>query len=129
MPAYPGPGLAKPLNYNRHGYFWNNEIVPALTLSQAFRIERIDGSAYPWGLSVEVAFGASPGTFEIDIMAANNDNAANFVQIGSIIATASIIAGGFVGRYDMATNIWPRFVAAYVKTLGNAVGLTVQVTR
>lgn len=129
MPNYTGPGLAQPLNYNREAFFWNNEIVTAPQLSVAFRVQRIDGSAYPWGLSAEVIFGGNPGAFEIDIMGANTDDAGSFIQLGSITANGSTVAGKFGGRYDMASNLWPTFVAGYVKTLTNAVAITLRASR
>ena len=136
MPAYAGQNQAIELWNNRQYYFWNNETVTAGTypgsLSVAFALQRINQSFYPWGASVEISFSATPGTFEVDIMGANNDLPGNYVQIGSITNTsATSITGtnGFVYRYDMASNLWPKYVAAYLKTLTNTVTVTAQVTR
>jgi hypothetical protein len=125
MPAYPGNSQAILLRNNRQGHFWNNETVPANTLSRAFQLERINRSSYPWGCSFEAFFGGIPGAFEIDIMGANMDVIQNYVSLGTITAVNSYN----VGRWDMPSNMWPKYVAAFVKTLTNAVGVTVQVTR
>lgn len=133
MPAYPGNDLATLLRDNRQAFLWQNEtvaagVIPTSTagnsLSLAFQLERINRSFYPWGLSFEVWFSGAPGTFEIDIMGANNDLYTNYVQIGNITAVNSFN----VGRWDMPTNIWPKYIAAYMKTLANAVNVTLQAT-
>lgn len=134
MPAYPGNGLATTLAANRKVYFWQNETVPTSTfpgsLSVAYQPDRVPNVSYPWGLSFELTFSANPGTFEVDIMGANTDAAPNYIQLGSITGTGSTtVGGGFVYRYDMATNLWPTYVAAYMKTLGNAVLVTLTATR
>jgi hypothetical protein len=134
MPAYPGPGLAKPLDYNRQGILWGNETPPAGTfpgsLSTAFLLQRIDNAFYPWGVSFEVFFGGNPGVFEIDIMGANTDQSQSYISIGTINdASGSIVAGAYVGRWDMPSNIWTKYVAAYMKTLTNSVTVTLGVTR
>lgn len=131
MSSYQGKGQAQLLHTNSQVRLWDNEVVPASatgtqSLSKAVQLERISRSFYPWGCSVEAVFGSAPGTFEIDIMGANDDNPNNYVQLGTITAVNSTN----VGRYDMATNLWPKFVAAYMKTLGNAtVPVTLTVTR
>jgi hypothetical protein len=94
-------------------------------MSLAFQLERVNRSFYPWGLSVEASFPSDPGAFEIDIYGANADKSANFVQIGSI----TTVNATFVGRWDMPANTWIKYVAAYVKTLTNAIAVTVQVTK
>jgi hypothetical protein len=86
-------------------------------------------SFYPWGLSFEAWFSGNPGVFEIDILGANNDigfpEPGNYVQLGNI----NQVNSSFVGRWDMPSQIWPRYVAGFVKTLTNAVNVTLQVTR
>lgn len=130
MPSYQGSGLAKLLRDNQQAYFWNNEGVAIGELSVAFQLERINRTFYPWGASFEVVFSGNPGTFEIDIMGANNDVQANYIELGSITSAAgSTVAGQYVGRWDMASNMWPKFVAGYVKALGNVVNVALQVTR
>lgn len=125
MPAYGGTGKATLLRENEQRYLWQNETASAGTLSIAYELARINRSFYPWGLSFEVVFSAAPGTFEIDLMGSNNDIAANFISLGTI----STVNGSNVGRWDMPSNLWPKYVAAFVKTLTNAVNVTLQVTR
>ena len=133
MPAYPGPGLAKLLRVNRQGYLWETEQPPASTypgsLSQAVLLERLDYASYPWGACFEAWFSGNPGVFEIDIVGANVDQPQNYAQIGTITLAASYVPGYYVGRWDMPTNLWVKYVAAYMKTLTNAVNVTLQVTR
>ena len=133
MPAYAGNDHATMLRNNQQAFLWQSENVtaggaatpPAFTsLSLAYQLERINRSHYPWGLSFEVWFDAAPGAFEIDIMGANNDLYTNYVQIGTITA----VNGFNTGRWDMPTNVWPKYIAAYMKTLANAVKVTLQVT-
>jgi hypothetical protein len=137
MPPYVGNGQATLVRVNRQGFLWNNESVPVATwpvsLSQAFLLERLDNASYPWGASFELYFFGNPGaSFEVDILGANIDAATNYVQLGSITqasATSISGSGGYVYRYDMASNLWPKYVAAWMKTLTNAVNVTLMVTR
>ncbi len=133
MPPYPGNGLATLLRDNRQAYLWHNATVPVNaaqgSLSHAFQLERVNRAAYPWGVSFEVSFSGAPGAFEIDIMGANADigspSPGNFIQLGNI----TVVNASNVGRWDMPTNMWPKYVAGFVKTLTNAVTVTLQVTR
>ena len=133
MPGYAGNNQAKPLINNRQHFLWDNELVPVNTtgsLSVAFELQRVNQSFYPWGLSFECQFSAAPGAFEIDIVAANNDNGipspGNYVQIGNITS----VNGQNVGRWDMPSYFWPKYIAAYLKTLSNGAALiTMQVTK
>lgn len=129
MPAYAGNNQAKLLHNNGQGFLWDNEVAPVGTLSKAYILERINRSYYPWGLSFEVSFSGAPGAFEIDLMAANSDigNPApgNYIQIGTITTVNS----SNVGRWDMPSNVWPKYVAAYITTLTNAVNVTLTVTK
>ncbi len=136
MPPYPGNGLGTLLRVNRQGFLWNVETVPAGTfpgsLSQSLLLERLDNAFYPWGASFEATFSASPGAFEIDILGANIDAAPNYIQLGSIIntgATGQTGTGGFVWSYDMSSNLWTKYVAAWMKILTNTVNVTLMVTR
>lgn len=134
MPAYPGAGLAAPLLMNRKVYLWQNDTVPVGTfpgsLSTAFQPDRVPNVSYPWGLSFELTFSANPGTFEVDIMGANTDASPNYILLGSITGTGTTtVGGGYVYRYDMASNLWPLYVAAWMKTLPNAVNVTLTAIR
>jgi hypothetical protein len=126
MPGFKGTGQATLLRENQQVYLWQAETVVAGSLSIAFELARITGAFYPWGMSFELVFSAAPGTFEIDIMGANNDLAANYVSLGTI----STVNANDVGRWDMSSNLWPKYVAAFMKTLTNIGALTtLQVTR
>jgi hypothetical protein len=125
MPNYTTNEQATLLYENTQKFLWNNESVATGTLSVSYQIRRVLSSFYPWGLSFEVTFSANPGTFEIDIMGANIDNKNNYVQLGTITAVNST----FVGRWDMPTYMWPKYIAGYIKTLENTVNITLQVTR
>ena len=132
MPGYQGINQAQLLRENRQVFAWQAETIPAggtppISLSLAFQLERVRSVSYPWGFSVEVAFAAAPGTFEVDIMGADTDNANYFNKLGSITA----VNATNVGRFDgIGTNMfYPKYVALYMKTLGNAVAVTAQLTR
>jgi hypothetical protein len=125
MPGYAGTGKAALLRENEQRYLWQNELIAAGSLSIAFTLARVNRSYYPWGLSFEATFSAAPGIFEIDSMAANNDVAANYISLSTI----STVNSANVGRWDMTPGLWPRYVAAYLKSLTNPVNVTVQVTR
>lgn len=133
MPAYAGPGLAQPLSSNRQVYFWQTETVPVATwpgsLSIAYQIERLPNVAYPWGLSFELTFSGNPGAFEIDILGANADYPQNYAFLGMINQVNLYVPGYYVGRWDMSSQMWPRYVAGYVKTLTNAVNVTMTATK
>jgi hypothetical protein len=140
VPSYPGPNQATLLLNNRQGYLWQNETPPAGTqpsattsgsLSASFELQRINQSFYPWGLSFELTFSGAPGDFEVDLLAANNDVPTSYVVFASITqaATAGVATGSYTYRYDMASNVWPKYVAAYLKTLNNSVSVTLQVTK
>lgn len=133
MPGYAGAGQAQLLFDNRQAYLWQNETIGAGlypgSLSQAFQLERRAGAYYPWGASFEVMFQGNPGTLEIDIVGANIDQPQNYTFLGSIIQVASYVPGYYVGRWDMPQQIWVKYVAAYMKTLTNAVAVSLQVTR
>ena len=133
MPGYPGGGLGKLLRANRQGFMWDNDTVPAGvfpgSLSTAFLLERLDNASYPWGASFEVVFSGNPGAFEIDIVGCNIDQAQNYTYLGMINLATSYVSGYYVGRWDMPSNVWVKYVAAYMKTLTNAVQTTLQVTR
>jgi hypothetical protein len=131
MPNYAGTNQAVLLRENRQVFCWQNETIAASTatgsLSVAFQLERVRSVSYPWGFSVEVAFSGAPGAFEVDVMGADTDNALYYNKIGSITA----VNAGNVGRFDgIGTNAtYPKYVALYMKTLGNVVAVTAQLTR
>ena len=118
MPNYPGSAKAELLRENQQKYLWANETVTPGSLSIAFELARVPRTFYPYGLSFEVTFSAAPGTFEIDIMGANNDVVGSYVSLGTISTVSAN-----VGRWDMPSNLWPKYVAASMKSLTNPVSL------
>jgi hypothetical protein len=128
MPAYSGINQAQLLRENKQVFAWQNETVPASaatgSLSQAWQLERVRSVSYPWGFSVEVSFSGAPGAFEVDVMVADTDNPANYIQFTNITQVNSYN----VGRVDVL-NGFAKYVALYLKTLTNAVTITGQITR
>ena len=133
MPGYPGGGLAKLLRANRQGFMWDNDTVPA----EYFPARSVRRS-YCSVLTTLLILGAhhlrcistgNPGAFEIDIVGCNIDQAQNYTYLGMINPVSSYVSGYYVGRWDMPSNVWVKYVAAYMKTLTNAVQTTLQVTR
>jgi hypothetical protein len=133
MPGYAGNGTATLLDVNRQAYMWQNEIVAAGafpgSLSVAYQLARRDNAFYPWGSGFEVLFSGNPGAFEIDIVGCNIDQAQNYTYLGNITQATSYVNGYYVGRWDMPSNVWVRYVASYMKTLTNAVQVTLLATR
>jgi hypothetical protein len=134
MPGYAGNGQAGLVRVNKQAILWQNTdtisagVYPG-ALSVAYQLERLDNAFYPWGASFEVIFNGNPGVFDIDIVGANIDQAQNYTYLGMINQVNSYVPGYYVGRWDMPSNIWVKYVAAYVKSLTNAVGATLMVTR
>jgi hypothetical protein len=120
MPPYPGNSLATLLYENKQGFAWNNELVAQGATSIAFQLRRERGAYYPNGISVQVQFSANPGTFEVDVMTSDTDEAGFYVQVASITATNAT----FVGRVELP-NIWAKYVALNMKTSPNAATVTV----
>lgn len=124
MPPYPGNNLAALMYENDQNFFWQNELVTAGTTSRAYQLRRERGASYPNGFSVELAFSATPGVFEFDVMGADTDQLSHYVSL----ATITTVNATFVGRADLV-SFWPKYVALYAKTLPNAVSVTAQITR
>lgn len=132
MPGYASINQAKLLRENSQVFCWQNEVIAAGaavgSLSVAFQLERVRSVSYPWGFSVEVAFNGAPGTFEVDVMGADTDDPNYYISLGTIAA----VNASNVGRFDCIGNTlkYPKYVALYMKTLGNAgVSVTGQLTR
>lgn len=128
MPAYSGVNQAKLLRENSQVFLWQMDTVPASatvgSLSIAVQLERVRSVHYPWGFSVEVAFSGPPGAFEVDVMVADTDNPNYYVQWTTITQVNAFN----VGRVDVL-NSWAKYVALYMKTLGNSVLVSGQITR
>lgn len=128
MPGYAGVGQAKLLRENTQVFLWQMDTVsassPVGSLSLAVQLERVRSVHYPWGFSVEVAFSGNPGAFEVGIMVADTDNPNYFIQWTNITQVNAFN----VGRADVL-NSWAKYVAIYMKTLGNPVLVSGQITR
>lgn len=133
MPGYAGVNQSTLLRENRQAFCWQNETIAAglaivpVGLSLAFQLERVRSVSYPWGFSVEVFFGAAPGAFEVDVMGSDTDDPRYYNKIGGITAVNAFNVGRFDGIGPNLT--YPKYVALYMKTLGNAVAVTGQLTR
>jgi hypothetical protein len=124
MPGYAGTAQATLIRNNTQAFFWNNEAATTGVLSVAYELERINRSYYPWGYAVEVQFSGAPGTFEVDIMEAETDKAANYIKVGSITA----VNATNVGRFE-TVSLYPKYVALLILTLPNTVNITAKLTR
>jgi hypothetical protein len=132
---YPGPGLANLLKSNEQQYLFTAATVPPnqvaaangsnASASIAVQLERIKSAFYPFGVSFEIGFSASPGVFEVDVQTADQDKDSSFVTISSL--TGGLNASN-VGRVELPT-FWAKYVRVYVKTLPNPVTITALVTR
>jgi hypothetical protein len=100
-------------------------IITAGVSSAAVQLERISHSSYPWGVSVQVIFSATPGTFEIDVQTSDTDVDGTYVSQSATITTVN---AGFVGRVELV-NFWAKFLRVNFKTFPNSVTATVLVTR
>lgn len=123
MPVY-ADAKALLINTNKQQYFWFEESVAANGKSEAWQLERQKSAFYPWAFAVEVLFGSSPGTFEIEIQGAEVDLDAHYVKLASI----STVNGSNVGRADMLTY-FPKFVRLFMKTLTGTLTVTAILTR
>lgn len=132
MSAYAGAGQAQFLKENSQAYAWGepgtSESVAALSASLAFMLDRKPQPRYyPWGMAVEVQFSGAPGAFEVDVEAAEIDDPAHYVKVGSI----TTVNASNVGRLDItsSTPFFGRFVRLYMASLTNAVDTTAIVVR
>ena len=124
MPSYAGTGQAQLLYENTQKYLWQNETVATSTLSLAYELRRVLSTFYPWGLSFEVIFSGNPGTFEIDIMGANNDIAVNYVQIGTITVTNANVDANSVFLFGTKTAASPAAFTVSAVTIGTSFAVT-----
>jgi hypothetical protein len=114
-------------------FLFHGETGVAGRASIALQLERINRSFYPWGVSFHIAFTdvngvpSDPGAFEIDFQTSDIDQDTQFCTINAISGDANLNAS-FVGRLELP-NFWAKYVRAFVKTLTNAVYVTVLATR
>lgn len=123
---YAGGGLATLLRANEQTYLFQNQPILAGQASIAVQLERMKSSYYyPWGAAFQVFFSGAPGTFEVDIQFSETDEPNSYVSVGTINA----VNASNYARYDMPNTVFPRFVRGLVKTLPNAVNVTLVATR
>ena len=124
MPNYPGSNKAKLLHDNNQRFAWQGESVAAATASQAFQLERIRATFYPFGVSAALSFSGTPGAFEVVIQTADVDTEESYVTISTITAVNSNNAA----RAEL-TTLWAKYIRAKVNSLTNVVNTTVLFTR
>jgi hypothetical protein len=134
MSGYGGTGKAKLLRDNQQVFLFQQQVVAAGTASIAVQLERVNRSFYPWGVSFQVYFTdangnpSSPGTYEIDIQSSDIDADSQYCLEKSLIGTNA--NASFVERLEFPPNtFYAKYVRAVVKTLTNAVNVSVLVTR
>ena len=129
MPFYPGsakatllnPGQALLFNNDRPGVGTPNKASVAVFLSRGSQAQ----GGYPFSFAVELSFSAAPGTFEVDIQGSETDTDASYCLLGTGITAVN---SSNYARFE-GVNYYPRFVRAFVKTLGNDVTVTAIITR
>lgn len=126
MPGYQN-GQAKLLRTNQQAEVIvpTDGVIVAGTSSSAVQLDRISHSFYPWGVSVQVIFSATPGTFEVDVQTSDTDVDGTYVSQSS---TITAVNAGFAGRVELV-NFWAKFLRVNFKTFPNAITATVLVTR
>ncbi len=124
QPGFYVPGQARLLNAGHQYFLWQVQRAVAGQASVAVELERQKSSFYPWGAAIQANFGGAPGTFEIDVEAAEQDIDAAYVSIVTIVAVNS----SNYGRAAIGFT-WPKYIRAKLITLTNDVPVTVLVTR
>jgi hypothetical protein len=127
MPLYPGGGQATLLYETRGINLFNPENIAAGSFSIAAQLRRVrGGGAYPEGISLQVAFGGAPGTFEIDLLTSDTDaGTASYVQIAALTGNLNT---NNQGRIELP-SFWALFALVYLKTLTNPVTTFARLTR
>ncbi|HYR42157.1 MAG TPA: hypothetical protein VER98_03970 [Terriglobia bacterium] len=130
MPFYPASGKATLLNANGQVLLFNadrpgagspNKASIAVLLARGQQSQ----AGFPFHFAVELSFSGSPGTFEVDIQGSETDTDASYCLLGTAITTVN---SSNYARFE-GVNLYPRFVRAFVKTLGNDVNVTAIATR
>ena len=125
---YPGTGLATLLNTNTQVFLFVNQPIAAGSpgvSSIAVQLERQKSSSYPFGFAIEILFSGAPGTFEVDVQGAEQDQNISYCLLGTKITTVN---GSNVARFE-GVSLYPKFVRVNVPTMGNAVNMTALITR
>ncbi len=132
MPGYGGTGQAKLLRENKQTWLFQVETNVTGRASIAVQLERIPRSFYPWGASFQLYFTdvngnpADPGVCEVDIQTSDIDSDAQYCTINSLNQAA--LNATFAGRLELP-SFFAKYVRGYVKTLTNAVYVSLLVTR
>jgi len=130
MPFYPGTAKATLLNANGQVLLFNNDRPGAGTPNKASiavllsRGQQAQGG-FPFQFAVELSFNGAPGTFEVDIQGSETDTDGSYCLLGTAITAVN---SSNYARFE-GVSFYPRFVRAFVKTLGNDVTVTAIITR
>lgn len=124
---YPGSGKAALLRPGQYVYVLVSQNIAAGQSSIAVQLERTkSGFYYPIGFSAEIAFSATPGSFEVDVQTSDTDQDGYFVTNTKL--TSGLNANN-VGRIEM-TNYWALFTRLSFSTLTGFTGtVTAKLTR
>lgn len=125
--VYPGSNQANLLNANHQYFLFKNQRPGTGSPNQAsvaVQLGRLPWMAYPFGAAIQAQFSGAPGTFNIDVEGAEDDQDAMYVQITSI----SSVNASNVGRASIGFT-YPKFVRVKVTSLTNDVNVTVIITR
>jgi hypothetical protein len=130
MPGYAGTGQARLLRDNTQVFLFQKETNLVGKASIAYQLERINRSYYPLGASFQIYFTdvngipADPGAFEVDIQSSDIDDDGQYSTESSFSGTLN---AKFAGRVPLP-NLYAKYVRTFVKTLSNAVYVTVLAT-
>jgi hypothetical protein len=132
--GYAGTGKATLLRDNKQIFLLQQQTVTAGTASMAVQLERVNRSFYPWGVSVQVYFTdanghpADPGAYELDVQSSDIDADSQYCLEKSLTGTNA--NASFVERLEFPpNNFYAKYLRVLVKTLTNAVFVSVLVTR
>lgn len=118
MPVY---GSAPPATADGRGAMvWNNETLTLPSAGASLSVSMHRNSNLPNCVSAEIAFGADPGAFAIDLQVADTDQEKFFVTKATL---NSGLNTSFVARIE-ATNIVAKFARLRMVTRTNSVPVT-----
>lgn len=126
MPGFAGDGQARLMYENQQAWLLQAETVASGTASIAYQLRRERGAYYPFGVSFQVGFSATPGAFQVDIQTSDIDADAEYCTINSL--TTGGLSATFRGRIELP-SFWARYIRAKVVTVTNVVATSVLVTR
>jgi hypothetical protein len=105
-------------------------VVPADAIAAGFYSQQVAlakdlVNGEPQSLAVEVLFSANPGNFEVDLLTADTDAAANYVVKAALSAGLN---GSYGGRIEVSA-MSAKLARIGIPTLQNAVTATIKLTR